>query len=100
MTRLKRSARSNRPFKRRAHVALERLETRNLLAAFTPSQITHAYGFDTVTFTGGVVGDGSGQTIAIVDAFDDPTILSDLQTFDAKYGLPDPVFTKATPQGQ
>jgi hypothetical protein len=55
---------------------------------YTPAQIRHAYGFDQIQFPGGIVGDGSGQTIAIVDAFDDPTIQSDLDAFSAKFGLP------------
>jgi subtilase family serine protease len=83
---------------RRARVAVEELEPRNLLSIFTPAQIRHAYGFDQVMF-GSVKGDGSGQTIAIVDAFDDPRIASDLHVFDQTFGLRDPVFTKATPQG-
>src|SRR5689334_22600627 len=33
----------------------------------TPDQIRHAYGFDQLSF-GGIQGDGTGQTIAIVDA--------------------------------
>src|SRR5205809_1322461 len=41
---------------------------------YTPAQVRHAYGFDQITFGNGVAGDGSGQTIAIVDAYDDPTI--------------------------
>ena len=45
-----------------------------------PKAITTAYGFPT---TG-----GSGKTIAIVDAFDDPTIASNLDTFSSEYGLP------------
>jgi subtilase family serine protease len=36
----------------------------------------------------GLTGDGAGQTIAIVDAYDDPDITSDAQTFSAQYGLP------------
>jgi subtilase family serine protease len=48
--------------------------------------------------------DGSGQTIAIIDAYDDPNIITELNTFSNQYGLPkvgDPGFnfTKATPQG-
>ncbi len=62
-------------------------------APYTPAQIRHAYGFDQLSY------DGTGQTIAIVDAYDDPTIEADLKAFDAKFGLPDPTFTKATPQG-
>jgi hypothetical protein len=59
-------------------------------AGFMPPQIRHAYGFDQITLPGGAVGDGNGQTIAIVDAFDDPNIGDDLQQFDAQFGLPDP----------
>jgi subtilase family serine protease len=87
---------------------LEELEPRVLLSTwppFSPAQVRQAYGFDRVTFAnphgGAVQGDGSGQTIAIVDAFDDPRIWRDLQTFDAKYGLPDPPsFIRATPLGK
>jgi subtilase family serine protease len=56
---------------------------------YQPAQIQHAYGFDQIAFNGSP-GDGSGQTIAIVDAFDDPSIAFDLQQFDATFGLPDP----------
>src|SRR5262249_39589146 len=41
----------------------------------TPAQIRHAYGFDAINF-GSVVGDGSGQTIAIIDAYDNPKFVS------------------------
>ena len=43
--------------------------------SYTPSQIRQAYGLNNVT------SDGSGQVIAIVDAYDDPTIANDLQAF-------------------
>jgi hypothetical protein len=36
----------------------------------------------------GLTGDGKGQTIAIVDAYDDPAIASDAETFSQQYGLP------------
>ena len=65
----------------------------------TPSQIRHAYGFDQITLAGGVAGDGSGTTIAIVDAFDDPNIANDLQQFDAQFDLPNPSFTKVNEGG-
>jgi hypothetical protein len=79
---------------------LEELEDRRILSVYSPAQIAHAYGFDQVTFANGTVrGTGAGQTIAIVDAFDDPNIAGNLQTFDRTFGLPDPVFVKATPQG-
>jgi subtilase family serine protease len=38
--------------------------------------------------------DGSGQTIAIIDAFNAPTIKNDLHVFDRKFGLSDYVNTK------
>src|SRR5438445_4550783 len=68
-----------------------------------PVQIGHAYGFDLLSCYG-TSSCGSGQTIAIVDAFDDPNIESDLAAFSAQYGLPscttaNGCFTKATPQG-
>jgi subtilase family serine protease len=70
---------------------------------YTPAQMRHAYGFDQISFTANghkIAGDGTGQTIAIVDAYDDPNIAADLHTFDQHFGLPDPTFVKATPQGR
>ena len=65
----------------------------------TPTQIRHAYGIDSITFNG-VAGDGTGTTIAIVDAYDDPNIANDLHQFDLAYGLPDPPsFTKVSQTG-
>jgi subtilase family serine protease len=58
---------------------------------YTPAQIRQAYGFNQITFANGTVkGDGSGQTIAIIDAYDDPNIGYDLHQFDVEFGLPDP----------
>jgi subtilase family serine protease len=54
---------------------------------FSPAQISQAYGFNQIKFNG-VTGDGSGQTIAIVDAYDDPNIQTDLDAFSTQYGLP------------
>jgi hypothetical protein len=54
---------------------------------YAPIDIRKAYGFNKIT-DGGAKTDGTGITIAIVDAFDDPNIVSDLATFDAKFGLP------------
>ena len=60
-------------------------------SGFTPTQILHAYGFDAAASNiGAVGGTGAGQTIAIVEAFNDPTILSDLHQFDAAFGIADP----------
>ena len=65
---------------------------------YSPAQITQAYGINQISFNG-TPGDGTGTTIAIVDAYDDPTIANDLKQFDAAYGLPDPVFTKVNQNG-
>ena len=67
----------------------------------TPTQIRHAYGFDQISFSGGTVaGDGSGTTIAIADAFNDPNISNDLHQFDLQFGIPDPpVFTQVNQSG-
>jgi subtilase family serine protease len=60
------------------------------IQGYTPSQIASAYGFNQIALAGGVKGDGSGQTIAIVDAYNDPNIAADLATFDAAFGLSAP----------
>lgn len=60
--------------------------------SYTPSQMQAAYGFNQIS------GDGTGQTIAIVDAYDDPTVRTDLQTFDTQYGLPSPPSLKVMSQ--
>src|SRR5262249_16037980 len=64
---------------------------------FTPAQIRHAYGLDQIT------GDGTGQTIAIIDAYDAPAIKADLTAFDAYWTahgfyLPDPPSFKKVSQ--
>ena len=66
---------------------------------YTPTQIRHAYGFDQVMF-GSVQGNGAGQTIAVIDAYDSPTIASDLHAFDVAFGIPDPPsFTRVAQNG-
>ncbi len=55
----------------------------------SPQQIRHAYGFDQVLLPGSsILADGSGQTIAIVDAYNDPNIRADLAAFSQQFGLP------------
>jgi hypothetical protein len=61
--------------------------------------MTTAYGINLISFNG-VKGDGSNQTIAIVDAYDAPNISSDLAKFDSTYGVAaPPSFQKAYPTG-
>jgi subtilase family serine protease len=64
----------------------------------SPAAIRQAYGFNQVSF-GSTAGTGAGTTIAIVDAYDDPSIASDLHAFDQQYGLADPSFTKVNQTG-
>lgn len=51
-------------------------------SAISPSQIQHAYGFDSGS------NQGAGQVIGIADADDDPNIESDLANFDQQFSLP------------
>ena len=55
----------------------------------SPAEMQRAYGINTIQF-GSVSGTGAGQTIAIVDAYNEPNIASDLANFDSYYGLPAP----------
>jgi subtilase family serine protease len=75
----------------------DRLDVRCLLSGLTPAAVTSAYGLNAITFTSSngstVKGDGTGETIAVIEAFHDPYITSDLNTFDQTYGLPNPTLT-------
>ena len=51
-------------------------------SAFVPSQIRHAYGFDLIA------NQGAGQTIGVVDAYDDANAENDLGVFSKKFSLP------------
>jgi subtilase family serine protease len=51
---------------------------------YTPAQVRKAYGFGALAQT------GAGQTIAIVDAYDDPNIAHDLAVFDSHFGIAAP----------
>ncbi len=42
---------------------------------------------------------GAGRTVAIVDAYDDPSAASDLNTYRAQFGLPSVNFTKINQNG-
>jgi hypothetical protein len=62
-------------------------------APYGPSQVYQGYGYNRVIFQQGsnyYLGNGAGQTIAIVDAFNDASIKSNLASFDSQVGLPAP----------
>ncbi|MBV8312189.1 MAG: hypothetical protein JO344_17550, partial [Planctomycetaceae bacterium] len=81
---------------------IDLLDERCLLSSLTPAQVTAAYGLNAIEFTtssGTVKGDGSGETIALIEAYNDPTITSDLHTFDQAFNLPDPNLTVVNQAG-
>ena len=53
-----------------------------VVSGLSPSALEGVYGFSTSSSA------GSGETVAIVDAYDDPTAASDLTTFSTEYSLP------------
>jgi subtilase family serine protease len=59
----------------------------NTSGPYTPQQVQTAYGVNLISFNG-TTGDGTGQTIAIVDAYNDPTIVNDTAAFNTRFGLP------------
>jgi subtilase family serine protease len=63
---------------------------------FQPAQIRAAYDIQSL-IDGGVT--GKGRTIAIIDAFQNPSMAIDLSLFDSTFGLPDPVFQQIAPFG-
>ncbi len=73
-------ARKNAPGAR-AYVLAAGARSKGPAGGLTPADLASAYGF--VASAG-----GSEQTVALVDAFDDPDIEADLGTFDSQYGLP------------
>jgi hypothetical protein len=82
----------------RGRIARFELFEPRMMLSYTPAQIQTAYGFNEITY-GSIVGNGAGQTIAIIDAGDDPNLVdstspnfskSDLAVFDADAHLPNP----------
>ena len=51
--------------------------------AYSPAQVRSAYGVSSLTSY------GSGQTIAIIDAYDNPDIFPAIDAFDTQFGLTD-----------
>jgi hypothetical protein len=54
--------------------------------AITPAQMQQAYGVNQISL-GGAAGTGAGQTIAIIDAYNDPDIVPDATSFNTQFGL-------------
>jgi subtilase family serine protease len=66
------------------------------IVCYDPSQIQTAYGVKPLLDNGK---DGTGRTIVIVDAFQNPYLASDLATFDQGFGLPAADFTNTVMPG-
>lgn len=62
-------------------------------AGYAPADIRKAYRFSNLT------GDGTGQTVAVVDAYYDRSASADLQTFSTKFNLPMVSLTQVTQNG-
>jgi subtilase family serine protease len=69
---------------------------------YDPFQMRKAYGVDSLIAGGH---DGAGKTIVIVDAFQNPNLVSQMATYNTFYGLPQmnsaggPTFTQVAPDG-
>jgi subtilase family serine protease len=72
-------------------------QTTTPAGCYGPAQIRAAYGVDKLAASTKVT--GAGRTIVIVDAFQSPTITSDLATFDTLFGLNAPKFNIIAPDG-
>jgi subtilase family serine protease len=59
-------------------------QTTSAPSGYTPAQIAQAYGFHGTGLT------GAGQTIAIITAYNSPTLTRDVANFDKTFGLPRP----------
>jgi nitrate reductase NapAB chaperone NapD len=83
--------------RKRFRPRVDQLDDRCLLSGFTPAQVANAYGIDAITFQSGsgavIPGTGAGETIAVIEAYHDPTLAADLHVFDQAYNLPDPQLT-------
>lgn len=55
----------------------------NTPGGYTPSDLQTAY-----SLTSDSKNSGTGQTVAVVDAYDDPNVAADLSAYRSRYGLP------------
>ena len=66
------------------------------IVCYSPQQIRTAYHIDSLLNAGTT---GKGQTIVIIDAYQNPYMPLDLQAFDTAFGLPAADFTQVAPDG-
>jgi subtilase family serine protease len=63
------------------------------VSGYGPADLEQAYNLPST-------GDGTGQIVAIVDAYDNPSVSSDLAAYRSAFGLPAATFTKYNQLGQ
>jgi hypothetical protein len=87
--------------------ALKRSGIHPLAASSSPDAIPSGYGYgpsqlqSAYDLTSASASDGSGETVALVDAYDDPTAASDLAEYRSAAGLPTvPSFEKVNQEGE
>ncbi len=68
----------------------------NAIVCYSPQQIYQAFNINSL-LNAGVT--GAGHTIVIIDAFQNPTMATDLAAFDQTFGLPTPNFHQDAPFG-
>lgn len=66
------------------------------IVCYSPEQIRNAYNV-TPLLKEGIT--GRGETIVIIDAFQNPDMVEDLANFDGAFGLPAPNFKQVAPDG-
>jgi subtilase family serine protease len=74
-------------------VLVERGGFQRAVAGWTPAQLEAAYNLPSST-------NGSGQIVAVVDAYDNPNAASDLAKYRSNFGLPAANFYKYNQDGQ
>jgi subtilase family serine protease len=79
------------------HLNLNPHDAISNLGPYSPTQIRHAYGVDTLITAGTT---GKGQKIGIVDAYGDTSIQTDLNNFCNYYGIPSTTVQILYPQGK
>ncbi len=87
---MRRRSRSLRP-------SLDPLDDRCMPSGLTPAQVSDTYGINAISFRSAsgaaIPGTGAGETIALIEAYHDPSLATDLHVFDQAYHLPAPRLT-------
>ncbi|MFZ1024253.1 MAG: S53 family peptidase [Thermoplasmata archaeon] len=71
-----------------------------VISCYTPQEIQDGYNYGPAyKAVGGYANAGAGQTIVIIDAYGDPSVASNLATFDSTFGLPSANLNVICPAG-